>query len=324
MADDKPIWLTRKIVVYSDSPDSLKPLRDLIRSFGWSLADIKPTLAEALAMIRQGQASIVIADESPNSPFFLTQRQMIADEIGCLTPLMGIVTAQKKMDKDLLMRIGSPDIIERPFSPATFIPGFSNVLRKWETKLFTAIRASQMRLMRGQRSQGLGMLQKLTEYPPVQNLAQIALAIDMMQTGKPMECERFLLSAINRSPGNITLFILLGQLYLNYASPRLALNLFTKAQMAFKQTPILLPDIIQAHIMLNNFDSAIGLMQDLVGQDYMRTTLVGFLARTLMAAGMTDKLSILLGDRIDIIQSIRKSWIHAENFQAKDQPIMVS
>lgn len=318
------MWLTRSVVIYCDSSSVTKQLGELIRSFGWNIALVADSLEESLLAIRQGKAAILIAEEHAEAPFFLTQRRLIADDFGCLTPVLGIVTAHKRFDRELLLKIGSPDIIAKPLGPATFVPGFSNVLKKWESKLYTAVRASQFKLIRGQREEALRMLTKLTEFAAVQNIAYNFLAVDLLKAGKPKECERFLLDVINNRPGNMALLILLGQLYLSYSAPRLALNIFTRAQIAFKQTPILLPDIIQAHLMLNNFDTAIGLMQDLVNHDFMRFTMANYLARTLMAAGLQDRLAQVVGDRTDIIANVRKAWTQAENFQSKELPVMVS
>ncbi len=321
---NKSLWLTKSVVVFCDNNSSTKQLGDLLRSFNWNIGAIVNTFEEALNIIRQGKASILIAEESQETPFFITQRQLIGDEIGALTPLLGIVSSNRKSDRDLLLRIGAPDLMMKPLTPATFVPGFSNVLRKWESKLFTAVRSCQFRLIRGQRDEALKMLTKLTTFPVVQNLASNALAMDLLKSGKPKECERFLLNAINNRPGNMTLLILLGQLYLTYASPRLALNIFTKAQVAFKQTPILLPDIIQAHLMLNNFDTAISLMQDFLNYNFMRSNMANFLARTFIAAGLQSNVEQLLSDRPDISISVKKAWQQAENFQIRDMPIMVS
>lgn len=159
----KSTWPRQAAIVVSDSPNVHMLLRELLRSYQWTVIDSTPSVERAVALVKQGQAFLVIADDTQSRPAIKLLRHLVSDPISVCTPVLSFLLESHKHETGAMSRMGRPQIVDKPLTPSKFIPGFVNLVKMWEKEPLLTLRKANYHFLAGNDGQGLRMLIKLSE-----------------------------------------------------------------------------------------------------------------------------------------------------------------
>ena len=92
----KKLWPKQVAVIVSDAPNIHMLIKELIRSSGWLVEDSTSSIERAMMLIKQGRASILIADDTATLPASKVIRHMLKDPITILTPTISFILENNK------------------------------------------------------------------------------------------------------------------------------------------------------------------------------------------------------------------------------------
>ena len=307
----KPIssWPQKNVAILSQSPNTYMFLRELLRSMGWAIAKSTPSAREAIDIIKRKEAYILIVDDSLEEPSANMIRYLMLDPIIYATPIFTFLLEDHKFERLPLASMGFKEIVAKPLTPSKFVPSFTAMIKRWETKPMMALRGIFYRYYDDHNEPKLKeLLGKLALVESTAPLVSPILATILMKEGNLSEAEKTLLEKIKADPKNLCSVLTLGNLYLVHAMPHVAKRLFISAHKQFDHSCCLIPDIVQAEIMLCNFESALEHLQKMANRKYMTDTVLPFMARIAYALGRKQDAQEYMVDKKGLFQKIERSW----------------
>lgn len=287
-------------------------LRELLRSYSWTVIDATDSIERAVAALRGGQAFLVIADDTPTSPLTKHVRYLLSDPVGAVTPVLGFLLEGHKHETSSLMRLGRPSIVDKPLTPSKFVPGFVTLVRTWEKEPFLTLRRASYQFLSGNDAAGLKLLLKQAEFEETTSIASTALAIHLRRLGRVKQAEAILLNALKKSPRELGTMVALAELYMHAAMPKLAYRLLTGARTTYSQSMVMMPDLVQAAMLLGNVEDAIACLYLMQRAGFMEPEVSEHLSRLLFAEGREGEAERVLSNNKNALKRLQTGWAHAE------------
>lgn len=307
----KPIssWPQKNVAILTQSPNTYMFLRELLRSMGWSVSKTTPSVLEAIECLKQKEAYILIVVDSVEEPSANLLRHLMSDPITFATPIFTFLLDDHKFEKPPLTFMGFKEVVEAPLTPSKFVPGFRALVKRWEAKPMMALRGILYKYYDDNDSDKLkDLLRKLLPVESTGPIASAILAMLLAQEGELQEAEKILLDRIKADPKNLCSVLTLANLYLEHSMPHIAKRLFMSTHKKFERSSCLLPDVVQAEMMLCNFDSAISMLELMAKRKYMVEKVVPFMARVAYAIGKKEDAQDYMLEKKGLFQKIERSW----------------
>ena len=284
-------------------------LKEVVRSIGWHVIKVTPHAREAIACVNRGEACLIVIDDSLQEPAISLVRQMMPFIAYFTTPVFAFVRDEHKFETIVLEKMGQIGIIDKPLTPSRFLPAFTRLIRQWETREYTTLRMCSYRYAELKDTQQFkGWLTKLTGLEALRHAAAAALAKVLLEEGSLREAERILLDALKRNPKNLTTVLTLGDLYLGAALPDVALRFFLSAHRSHEYSCGILPDVIQARMMLNRISEVLQDLEEMSRKHYMREQINPMLARLYLSQGRSKEAREILREKRGLFNHMQKSW----------------
>lgn len=287
-------------------------LRELVRSNGWKIAESTPSMDRAIELLKTGHAFMLICDDSQQTPVTRYVRHSLTDSVSLCTPTLAFLGESHKGETRALERMGRPFIAEKPLTPSKFLPAFSGLIKAWEKDSLLALRRANYLFIDGQDAQGFKALARLMGDPSIGPLACQALALQLRNATKIKEAETLLLKSLQKAPREMGTLLALSDLYLQAAMPKVAHQLLKAARGTFANALAMLPDLIQAELMLGLVEEAIVNLSTLVKAGENDEQTLDFLARLLFAQGRDGEAEKLLADAKAVFKRLQAAWQQAD------------
>jgi Flp pilus assembly protein TadD len=308
----KSTWPRQAALVISDSSNIHMLLRELLRTYNWTIADSMPSVESAIAALKQGFAHLIVVDDTVEAPAAKSMRYLMTEPIGLATPTLCFTLEAHNSESQALARLGRPMLVEKPLTPAKFVPGFVALVRTWEAEPYLSLRQSNYHLMNGNEAQCLKTLLRLAENKDSQAIASQTLSLHLRRLGRIKEAETVLLNSLRRSPRELATMLLLADLYMHSSMPRLAHRLLAGARQIFPNSLTIVIDAVQAALMVGNTPEAIELLYHLQRRAYLEEEVSDHLARLLFAEGREAETEKILNNNRVALKKIQTGWSSAE------------
>lgn len=304
------LWPVRRCVTISGAHRAHdEEVKDRLKRRGWDIGGRTNNIQRGIKEVIEGRASIIIVEDSHELPVPAVLRRLITNKVTLLTPIMTMPSQATINEKYCFGTIGSPTIVEKPWTPSRIIDEFEFMILKWsQDDLFPAFRAAT-ELRQGRRQSCIKMLSGLTEQEDqvVGSMAACALALFFRESNLKT-AEKILLSYLGRVRKNIGVMLSLVDLYLESAMPDYALRLLKNAMTVYSNPKMLLPDLIQTHLMLGNLKETIPLLQRMAREKYMDEVARLYLPRVLYAEGLRAHFESCLAAAPAKIKLYDEAW----------------
>ena len=195
----KPVcsWPQKNVAILTQSPNTYMFLRELLRSMGWAVVKSTPSAREAIELLKQKEAYILIVDDSIEEPSANMIRYLMLAPIIYATPVFTFLMEDHKFEKAPLSFMGFKEIVAKPLTPSKFIPSFNALLKRWETKPMMALRGIFYRYYDDHDDSKLKeLLGKLLLVESTAPIVSPIIASILMNEGELTEAEKILLEKI--------------------------------------------------------------------------------------------------------------------------------
>jgi CheY-like chemotaxis protein len=308
----KKLWPRQVAVIVSDAQNVHMMIKELIRSFGWTVDESTGSIERAAMIIKQGRASILIADDTPTLPASKIIRHMLQDPITILTPTLSFLLEANKPEAPAMQRLLNLQLVEKPLTPSKFIPAFMNLVRRWEKEPYVHLRRAANQLINGSDLNGIKLLLKLNESPAIQHICAQTLSQMLRQQGKIKEAENLLLTSLKRAPRELGTILCLADLYMKCGMPKMAHRLLLSARSNFGNSLITVPDLMHSALLMNKIDDAIESLYVLQRAGFCEEETNTYLARLLFSEGRIAEAETVLYNNKHSFKRIQVGWEQAE------------
>lgn len=310
---NKSTWPKKAAIVVSETKNFHMILRELMRAQGWTVIDSTPSLTHAFQAVQQGQAYIVIFDDSQEMPASQLVRMRLTDPFAICTPTLAFLLESRRPETAILSSLGHPSITEKPLTPGKFIPTFNDLIRKWEREPWLSLRRATYMFLQGQQANGLKTLLGTLSQIATIGVSAPAVAAHLRRLGRLKDAETILLNAITKAPKDTGIIVSLADLYLHSAMPKIAYRLLSAVQSTLINSFTLYPDLVQATLFNGKIDEGINLMFGLQRSGLSNEQVTSQLIRLLFAQGRVEDAEKLLLNNKKAFKSISESWDAAED-----------
>ena len=308
----KSSWPKQTALIISEAPNLHMLMREMLRPHNWTVLDSNPSIENAMTLVQKGHVSLLICDDTPVRPSTRSVRHLFTDPATICTPILALVLDSHKNEIAALGQIGRTAVSEKPMTPSKFVPAFVGLVRAWEKDPLLTVRRANYLMLSGQSVVGLKLLMKLSETPSVSSLCAQALALHLRAVGKQREAETILLTALKKNPKEIGTVLVLANLYMRCAMPKLAHRLLLTAQMNVENSHALLPDLVQASLMMGRMSEAIEYLYKMHRAGITDEETTSSLARLLFAEGREGEAEKVLLYNKTIFRRLQDGWTSAE------------
>ena len=309
----KSSWPRQAAIVISDSPNVHMLLRELLRSYAWTVIDSTPSVEKAVGLVKQGQAFLIIVDDCIPMPAVRSFRYLLSNPLATCTPALTFLLESHKSETAALSKMAARmQIVDKPLTPSKFVPGFVNLVKSWEKEPYVTLRKANYQFLSGNDQAGMRILAKLCEISEITHVCSQALAQHLRVAGRVKEAETILLTALKRSPRELATMIALADLYMHVGMPKLAYRLLIGARTAFGQSMAVIPDMIQASLLMGSVGDAIENLYILHRATPTDDETTSFLARLLFAEGREIDAEKVLNNNRAAFKKIQSGWLAAE------------
>lgn len=315
----RKLWPKQFAVIVSDAPNVHMLIKELIRSFGWTVIESTASVERAVMMIKQGHAAILIADDTPTLPASKVIRYMLQDPVTILTPTLSFLLEGNRAEAGAMQRLMSLQLVEKPLTPSKFLPAFVNLIKRWEKEPFFHLRRAAHMLTNSNDLSGIKLLIKLNESPTVQHICAQTLSQILHKQGKIKEAENLLLQSLKRAPRELGTILCLSDLYMRCGMPKLAHRLLLSARTNFGNSMVTIPDLMHAALLMNKIGDAIESLYVLQRSGFCEDETNNYLARLLFSEGRISEAETVLNNNKQSFKRIQVGWEQAET-----QPVNVA
>lgn len=257
---------------------------------GWAPGIVSHSPEQCLKALNTGSCSIIVVHDTPEIPASFLLRAQLVDPVGIISPTLVLIDPAHQSEAAIIKDLGQPDVVNNPSNPGEFTDAFEWMLRRWQTGNLKNLIAARRVYIGKDFKKAAQMLTALRSEVDVQHLVTPCVAQLLMKQGQFKSVESYLLQALKVHPRNIGLVANLSELYLRAAMPGTALKVLDAARKNHGSLRPLFPDQIQAHLMLNQIEAAIPLLESMVRDNYRSRDAGDFLARCLMSEGHSERL----------------------------------
>ncbi len=305
-------WLNHSAVIISDAPNLLMIMKELIKGYGWTVAEATPSVEHAAEVVMRGDASLIMIDDSVAKPSYRALRHLAANPITLATPTLVFLLESHSLETKMVETLGAPSVVPKPLTPSKFQPAFSNLIKTWDKEPFVHLRRANYLTIQGQVSEGLAILGKIKDHPLAYRFATSILASQLLKAQRIKDAETLLLKSFKKNPRDMLNILSLVDFYLQVSMPQFALKLLNSAQTIQPMSVTLAPDLMMTHLMLGNLQAAIKTISQTTRGGSPDEKSLSFLARLLLAEGQRDEAERLLSQSRTLFKKIETAWLAVE------------
>lgn len=302
-------WDNPQIVFLADNQVVLdSEVVDRLSRRGWKVALHTSSIFKAFRAIYENKASILIIGDSAALPAILCLRNVVSDPILILTPTVVICTNSHAADKSHMKELGHPEIIDAPINPASFIESFEWLLRRWSQGPLQQLRLTRRLLLEKKISEAVKTLSHLMTETEIIPLAVPCLAHFIRRQSDARAVEKILLNALKEHPRNLGIILVMVDFYIKAAMPDTALKIIAAARKNHGNPQVIIPEQVQALVMLNRISEVIPLLESMKATKFMPESAHSFLQRCFYAEGYLEKFKKYFENQDVLIEEFQKSW----------------
>lgn len=295
-------------IVLTTSEDMYLVVKEFLKHTKCSVRAQTASVQTALQHLYSGRANLLIIDDGNDNPSTAYVREITSDPIGLLTPMLVLLMDKNINETIHLSHLAKMKITSKPLNPSTFPPSFAKLINLWSTNEMKEIREKTKLCLKASLGDRNVLLQSLLQYPDTACLIARAIALNLHQMGKIKEAEAILLDYMRKNSQDVGLLTTLAHVYLISAMPLLANKIFAKIHSKFNESTIAIPDLIQTHLVLDEFEKTTDLFRILCKKNYMNSQTLRQLGRILHASGRLKDASYALANQEGIYRQIEIKW----------------
>ncbi|SMF33363.1 hypothetical protein [Pseudobacteriovorax antillogorgiicola] len=301
-------WEIPNLVLISAQKDSVTgEIVDRLLRRGWKFSHMTDNIREGFSALEDGEASVLLIEDSHDLPASLVLRGQLSNPTALLTPTM-VAASDDQPDKALFKEIGMPEVIDAPIHPARFIESLEFMLRRWSTGNLARIWDVRKLLVKKQSTEAMKALTTMVGTSELMPLLAPAIAHGIRRLNDAKVVEKVLLNAIREFPRNLGIILSTIDFYLHMAMPDTALKVIEAAKKNHGNPNLVIPEQIQAKLMLNEVDQCIPLLKELMKANYMPKTAKVFLSRCLYAEGHVEDFMNSIDHQIILLDQFKQAW----------------
>jgi hypothetical protein len=295
-------------VVLTTSENMFIIVKELLRHTKCTVMAQTASVETALQYLYTGGANFLIIDDGNESPSTAAVREITSDPIGLLTPMLVLLMDRNANETIHESHLGRIKVARKPMTPSAFPPSYSKLVNLWSAPELQEIREKTRESLNTTLSERVEILQTLLKYPEYACFVARAIALTYHRMGKIKEAEGTLLEQMKKNSHDIGLLTTLGHVYLTSAMPSIANRIFTKIHSKFNESTLAIPDLIQSHILLEEYEKTTELFRILIKKDYMPTHMARYLSRILYARGYQKEASYVLANQPNLYRQLENQW----------------
>ncbi|MBQ46766.1 MAG: hypothetical protein CMP10_04640 [Zetaproteobacteria bacterium] len=288
-------WPVRKAITLSVGTSPWDPeIRERMKRRKWDLGDKVSDAGQAIDILKSGNASVLIIEDSSDISSSILLRQCLYHEITFLRPTIVMISDRNKTHIPSIETMGIPAIIDQPTTPGKFIESFEELIFKWSTSYYSPIQEPADLIITGDNISAIKKLRQLSIDQALGSIAAPALALALEKLNQHKESERTLLNCLKSAPNNLGALLTLMNFYIKSAMPLAAKKVIHKINTIAAHPMSILIDQFQCHLMLNEIDQCIGVLKKInsIPQFSEKSNLL--LARCLLSEGRNREYQKLL------------------------------
>lgn len=283
----KHIWPSKKAVLISYSDSATPHIRGLLREFNWVIVKDTSDPNEAISLIEEGEAYMLLIQHSSEMPSLYTLRLFLTHSIAPITPTVLFLDGEHHFESESLRSLPQAGGLAKPMSPARFGPVMQSLIVYFESQPLVAFRNCVYSYRRSQDTATfIKFLDKLSKIDGLGELCAVYRAQILRDRGDILGAERVLLQRIKLGGRCLNAAFQLLDLYLKFSQPGLAYKLIQSIQRTIKGSLFVYPDLVQTSMMLGNYDEAIGAIKLMRERKWLTGHLEGCLVPLYMALGL--------------------------------------
>ncbi|MFW7379527.1 MAG: hypothetical protein ACOH5I_12010 [Oligoflexus sp.] len=297
-------------IIYISSDTSRVPeeITDRLSRRGWKIAVSTGSILRGFKALYEGKGSVLLVGDTPELPAILTLRNQVSDPLAILTPTIVACSEENAADKAHLIELGTPEIIDYPLNPAKFVETLEWVLRRWNQGQLRKLTEAKNNLLKRRPAESMKILTQVIGVHEIIPMAVPCLGHFIRKQTNPKTVEKILLNALKEHPRNLGILIAMVDFYLKVAMPETALKLIGVAKKNHGNPRIIVPEQIQALLMMNRVHECIPLLEIMKSTGFMPQTAKNFLMRCLYTEGLTDRFERMAEGQTLILEQFQKQW----------------
>lgn len=294
-------------MITSDEDANVRELGSRLRRREWGVATITSDVEEGMRYINKGHASVLYIEDSSELPASFAMRSALKYPIVMMTPTI-VSVADSQADKVQLNEIGFPEIIDKPAGPNRFIEALDFALRKWSTGDLAKVLSARDRFLQGVNTAGMKMLTDLMRNTDLMPILVPAISQSIQLHSDPKVIEKILLSGIREHPRNIGIILSTIDFYINMAMPETALKVAEAAKRNHGPSALLAVEKAQSYLLLNDIESSIAMLEDLLHRAYMPDLVKSFIGRCCYTSGAIEGFMDSIDHKVALLQDYKTAW----------------
>ncbi|MBP6217922.1 MAG: hypothetical protein KA436_04995 [Oligoflexales bacterium] len=310
--DSKPAkkeWSNKTCVIFGNSASTLSSLQQVSLPQDWRVTKICTSVESLLLEARKQSFSFIIVDDTLELPVLALVRKLLLQPVLLSFPIICFLMEHRAYEKDVLVGLTYMDVVPKPFRPVIFVKAFQNLITKWETPPFYALRLGMAQYLKMDKVQSrIEILVKLTQLEDIKKVAIPCLAYELYSSSFPHKAEELLLEAVQRYPQHLASTVFLGDLYMRWAMPLVANRFFLSLSRRFPKSLFLYPDCIQALYLMNRFEAALELLQIAFKKGYFLAEIIPVYLHCLFAENKHLEAERIGASAKSIFKKIAESW----------------
>lgn len=310
-------WPSKRAVAISDAPHASMMFRQLFAPKGWRVEFVTTSPVEAIRLIKNRQAFMIIVDDSREFPAAVCLRQLLTEPIVLFTPLLCFLLSQHMFEQALLTKFAVLTLIDKPVTQARFEAAFLGFIKTWEKRQFVIARVASAKILVKSESvdEKIAILQKLEPLPEIRSLVISAIALFYMYDNRFKDAESVLLSYLRSNSKDPLAILLLGHLYMHASMPNLAFRLFNSIYQNFKTARFILIDMAQAKIFLDEHHEALEYLEKVLNVNYYSQVVELAACKINMALNQPEKAKANLKERPGLFKKLILQWEEVRSLQ---------
>ena len=301
--------LKRAITISGSKTASDSEVADRLKRRGWELGSKVSSVEKALDRVAQGDASVIIIEDSPNLPLPVALRAMLKDINGLLTPTISIASRNTAGEKSCFGTIGQVIVVEDPYTPSKFIENFEFLTHRWGQDYLAGLNHAGTAYRTNNHQTCIKILSELmaTDDLNILSVAGPALSLFFRKTNLKT-AEKLLLGVLGKAKRNSGVILSLVDLYLRAGMPGLSYRLLKSANAIYNNPKTLMIDQIQTNRMLGLEHHSVPILKRMIKEKYMDKWATTALARILYLSGEHEELKQLLKGSDKELDKFHRAW----------------
>lgn len=302
-------WESPNIIyIASESTPFPEEISDRLGRRGWKVALTTGSVLHGFKALYENKGSVLVVGDSPDLPAIITLRNQVSDPLAILTPTIVSCCEENAGDKSSLIELGTPKLIDQPLNPAEFVGALEWTLRSWSQGYLKKLTEAKLHLLKQRPKASMQILAQIMNTHEIIPLAVPCLGHFIRRQTEAKNVEKILLNALKEHPRNLGVIIAIVDFYLKVAMPETALKLISFTRKNHGNPRVVIPEQIQALLMLNRVSECIPLLEQLKASGFMPKAANNFLMRCLYAEGFTDRFEHLATGHPLISEQFQKLW----------------